>query len=73
MSSPAELRVQKYWSRIAVQIGCGKFKGQRVTKLSAQEEYDRVRLTWESFDRAQYVARFGSELELTEVVCNPKS
>lgn len=73
MNSPSELKNQKYWSRILVQVGCGKYKGQRVTKLSPNEEFDRVRLTWESFDRAQYVAKFGTEQELLEVVRDPES
>ena len=54
-------------------VGCGKFKGQRMTKLSPNEEYLRVNLTWQSFDRAQYVAVWGNDDELTEVVCDPES
>ena len=73
MHSASELSKQKYWSHILVQVGCGKYKGQRVTKLSPNEEFDRVRLTWESFDRAQYVAKFGTDEELLDVVRDPES
>ena len=58
-------------TKIIVQIGAGKFKGQRATKLSPNDEYNRMKLLWQPFDRAQWVANFGAGVELAAVMAHP--
>ncbi len=72
MQSSLEVDHAKYLSRVAVKIGAHLRKPQRKTRLEPSQEWERVRLTWQSFDRAQYVAVNGSDEELWEQAASPK-
>ncbi len=72
MQSSAEADHSKYLSHVAVKVGAHLRKPQRKTRLQPSEEWERVRLTWQSFDRAQYVAVSGSDEELWEQTASPK-
>ena len=52
-------------------MGARHRKPQRKTHLTPQQEYARVTLAWQSFDRAQYVAVSGTDEELLEQCPNP--
>ena len=71
MQSPKEVKSGKYFSKVLVQVGAHLRKPQRKTRLSPRAEFTRVQLTWQSFDRAQYVATSGSDQELLEQCPNP--
>ncbi len=72
MQSSLEADHGKYLSHVAVKIGAHLSKRQRKTRLGPSQEWERARLTWQSFDRAQYVAANGSDKELWEQVPDPK-
>ncbi len=71
MESASERVKGKYMHSVAVRIGAHLRKPQRKTRLTPSEEWERVRLTWQSFDRAQYVAVSGTDEELLEQVPDP--
>ena len=68
---PQELRTCKYISTIAAKLGARLKKTQRKTRLTPEAEHLRVRLGWQSFDRAQHVAVAGTDEELLEQCPNP--
>ncbi len=72
MQSAEEQDHLKYMQFVAMKVGAQWRKPQRKTRLDPSQEFERVRLTWESFDRAQYVAVSGSDEELLEQVPDPK-
>ena len=71
MGSQSRKTVDNYFSKVLVKICAHLCKPQRKTRLTSDQEAVRVLLTWQSFDRAQYVAVHGSDEELLEQVCNP--
>ncbi len=72
MQSAKECREGKYLHSVFVRIGAHLRKPQRKTRLEPSQEWERVRLTWQSFDRAQYVAVSGTDEELLEQVPDPR-
>ena len=63
MQTVKELVSGRYWQTILAQLGCSRYHMQRVTQCPPAEVRNRVRLTWQSFDYAQYVAVNGSDEE----------
>ena len=66
MTSCSRKQVDKYFQSIIVQIGAHLRKPARKTRLSPSQEAIRILLTWQSMDRAQYVAVQGTDEELLE-------
>ena len=72
MQCPSEITKQKYRGRVAASIGACSRTVQRVTQLSQEPIKFRVQLTWQSFDRAQWVAVKGSDEQLAAHIVSPE-
>ena len=65
--------VQKYFQHTIIPaVGAVFRKPQRKTRLSPVEEQLRVELTWQGFDRAQWVAMYGTDSDLLEHCKDPQ-
>ena len=71
MQSASEVSRGTYWRRIMTAVGASRRSQQRVTQLTAQEIQLRVNLTWQGFDRAQWVAVKGSDEDLIMHCASP--
>ena len=72
MQSSVELKKGKYWKSVQVAVGAQFRSVQRVTQLTQEQVRSRVSLTWQGFDRAQYLAVSGSDEELIEFTQSPQ-
>ena len=64
--------VLKYFERVIVPaVGAVFRKPQRKTRLTPVEEQLRVELAWQGFDRAQWVAMYGTDSDLLEHCKDP--
>ena len=72
MTKSSRKQQDKYFQSVIVAIGAHLRKPGRKTRLSASQEALRVLLTWQSYDRAQYVATQGTDEELLEQVRDPE-
>ena len=71
LTSSSRPKVDKFFSKVLVKIGAHLRKPSRKTRLTSDQEAVRIALTWQSYDRAQYVAVQGTDEELLEQVHSP--
>ena len=65
-------KADKYWDKVVFhKVGAGMRAQQRKTQLTAEEEWLRCYLTWQSMDRAVWISAYGADEELMNHVANP--
>jgi len=64
-------KVDKYFHSVLAKVGAHRRKPQRKCRLTPRQEYLRIALTWQSYDRAQFAAARGTDEELLAQVRDP--
>ena len=71
MESSVEKQKRSYWTSVMAWIGASALRTQRVTRLTPVQVCQRVELTWQSHDYAQWIAVQGSDEQLAEHIRSP--
>ena len=71
MESSVEKQKRSYWTSVMSWIGASSLRTQRVTRLTPVQVCQRVELTWQSHDYAQWIAVQGSDEQLAEHIRSP--